>query len=262
MAPIDRGLEGALPRHRRARAPRQQHEPLAHRLGDLLRRQQSHACRRQLDRQGDSVQAPTDRRHRLRVRVDQAEIWSHLSRPIAEQLDRFDLRERGSCQLGLRNLQRGNPPALLSLDPIDSRLVARITTPGHASSSVAANSAHAPSRCSQLSSAINNRRSASCAVSVSITGCDGNSRIESALATSLATSAESLIGARSTHHTPSGVIVKRLGGHLQGQPCLPAPTRSGQSEQARSAEQLTNLCDLGLAADEAGELDGQVVREG
>ena len=41
-------------------------------------------------------------------------------------------------------------------------------------------------------------------VSVAITGCDGNSRIESAPATSLATSAESLIGARSTHHTPSG----------------------------------------------------------
>jgi hypothetical protein len=58
------------------------------------------------------------------------------------------------------------------------------------------------------------------------------------------------------------VIVKRLGGDLQGQPCLPAPTRSGQSEQARSAEQLANLCDLGLAANEAGELDGQVVREG
>jgi hypothetical protein len=68
---------------------------------------------------------------------------------------------------------------------------------------------------------------------VSITGCDGTSRIESAFAS----------------------------GDLQGQPCLPAPTCTGQGEQARSGEQLTNLCDLGLAAYEAGELDGQVVRE-
>ena len=84
-----------------------------------------------------------------------------------------------------------------------ARLVASTETPGAALSTVAASSAHASARCSQLSSAISAVRGARYWHTACVSVMPGSGRTPSASATAAPTSACSVSGASWTQHTSS-----------------------------------------------------------
>jgi hypothetical protein len=87
--------------------------------------------------------------------------------------------------------------------PIGSRLVATTVTAGQPPCRPTTSEAHASSRCSQLSSTSNIRRSPTNRRSVSIVGLPCWSGRPSARITATGTRSGSVIGARSTNHAPS-----------------------------------------------------------
>jgi hypothetical protein len=56
---------------------------------DLVKRECSHACRGQFDRQRHAIEAPADLGHRGRVVVGDGELRSGAASPVTEQLDRL-----------------------------------------------------------------------------------------------------------------------------------------------------------------------------
>jgi hypothetical protein len=69
-------------------------------------------------------------------------------------------------------------------------------------------------------------------------------------------------GAERHEEDPIGEGVCHAGGHLERQPGLAGPARSGEREEPRLADERRHLAELALAAQEAGDLRGQVVRRG
>ena len=76
----------------------------------------------------------------------------------------------------------------------------------------------------------------------------------SARATAIGTSSGSVIGARSTYHTPSRELAGELGRDLDREPGFADPARTGQRHQPVVGQQLPQLGQLRVAADETGEL--------
>jgi hypothetical protein len=60
VAPLQRGSESLVARQRAARAAGQESEAIVEASPDLVQREHLHPCRRQLDGEGDAVQAPAD----------------------------------------------------------------------------------------------------------------------------------------------------------------------------------------------------------
>jgi hypothetical protein len=58
------------------------------------------------------------------------------------------------------------------------------------------------------------------------------------------------------------IAFHHVGGYLEREPGLARPARTGKRDEASLTEQPFDLGDLPLAADETGQLDGQVVRMG
>ena len=69
VRPLHGRLEGLVARHGRAPAAREQPEPLAEVVGDVLRRHRRHPCRGQLDGQGYPVESPADLVDRVEGRL-------------------------------------------------------------------------------------------------------------------------------------------------------------------------------------------------
>ena len=125
-----------------------------------------------------------------------------------------------------------------------SRLVARSRRPGQRRSRPSATSAAAPMTCSQLSST--STRSCSPITSASRFG-SGRPR---AAAIAAGTPAGSPTGASSTRHPPKLEPGRGRPPDLQGQPRLAHPARAHQRDEAMLGEQLPELSQLLVAADE------------
>ena len=82
---------------------------------DLLRGEQLHARRRQLDRQRDAIQAATDLAHRLCGPLVQYEVRRNHSRALYEQLYRFTGLDRVKPSAPVRSRHRQGPQRVLPL---------------------------------------------------------------------------------------------------------------------------------------------------
>ena len=76
----------------------------------------------------------------------------------------------------------------------------------------------------------------------------------------LATSLGSVIGAKSTDHTPSGYRLKSSCADLQGEPRFADAARAAESDQVVVVEQPCNVGDVAIAPDERGPRDRKVVK--
>ena len=125
-----------------------------------------------------------------------------------------------------------------------SRLVARIFSSGQVLSSVSARSAHASTRCSQLSRIRSALRPFRCSTSASVGERSGASRTPSAAAVARTTSSGSESGASSTHHTPlsnSSTISCAIARASRVLPAPPGPrsVRRRRSESSPSTSAIS-----------------------
>ena len=106
-APLDRRAERALAGRSLARAG-EQGEPLVEPFLELRERQHIEPRGRELDRQGNPVEAATDASDRGEVAVPRAEVGSHQHRSVEEEPDRLGfISSCGTGQLeGLHREQR------------------------------------------------------------------------------------------------------------------------------------------------------------
>jgi hypothetical protein len=107
--------------------------------------------------------------------------------------------------------------------PSGSRLVASSPRFGQPRSSASASLAHAPIRCSQLSSGTSRLRPPTASTTMRSTGRPGSSRTPSTFATVTATRSGSRSGARSANHTPSPVPSASPAATCSPSRVLPAP---------------------------------------
>ena len=138
--------------------------------------------------------------------------------------------------------------------PIGSRLVARTVTAGQPPSRPTTSAAHASSRCSQLSSTSSIRRSPTNRSSVSIVERPGWSGRPSARITATGTRSGSVIGARSTYHTPSPNPPAISVATCTARRVLPTPPAPVSVTSRLSARICRTSFDFGVAADETREL--------
>ncbi len=87
MAPVEGRAQRLVPRERRSVAAREQAEAVVETDGEILQPERRGAGRRQLDGEGDAVEAPTDRADDHRAARVRREAPVHRSRPRHEQLD-------------------------------------------------------------------------------------------------------------------------------------------------------------------------------
>ena len=87
VAPVHRRAQRLLPLREVARPAAEQAQPVAQSIPEHVGREQAQARRRQLDRQGQAVQAAADLGHGRSVVVGQLEVGPDDLRPIHEQLD-------------------------------------------------------------------------------------------------------------------------------------------------------------------------------
>ena len=164
-------------------------------------------------------------------------------------------------QRGLRQRQRRHAPVRLAGHPQRRPARRQHLEPASAvCSTVAATSAHAPSRCSQLSSTTSARRGARYAHAACRSLMPGSGRTPSASAIAAPTSASSATGASSTHQTPSGNQSSSLGRGLQREPRLAAPAGARHRQQPRRGQRTAQRRQLGPATDEARQRHRQVAR--
>jgi hypothetical protein len=88
VAPVERRPQGLVPRQRGPVAAGEQPESIVQTGGELVHPERGGAGRRQLDRERDAVEAPTDRARDRRAARVQEEAPVHRLRPRHEQLDR------------------------------------------------------------------------------------------------------------------------------------------------------------------------------
>ena len=94
VAPVDRVAKGPLTGRGIARAPSQQHEPLAESPEESLRTQYSHPGSAELDRKRKAIEPGTDLGDGPDVLARQLEPGLHRLRPLDEELHRLARRER------------------------------------------------------------------------------------------------------------------------------------------------------------------------
>ena len=118
VAPVEQGPQGLMARHCRPTPCGEQAEAIVQVVGNLLGRQRRDPRRRQLDRQRNPVQPPTDLDHQHCVLRAQREARPNCVGAFDEQADRL-----ASCQyaewLGVvvGQGERGDPPDNLGPDP-------------------------------------------------------------------------------------------------------------------------------------------------
>ena len=146
--------------------------------------------------------------------------------------------------------------------PKASRLVARIRTRGHESSSVSTSPAVVPTRCSQLSTTRSNCLSPKTSARVSAMWLSGTLGHPQGLRNSLRH--QRLLGEGSKLHKPHPVRVglDEAAGYLQGQARLSRAACSGEGQQPRHGQLTLHLEHILLATHEAAPRRGQVVTGG
>ena len=143
-----------------------------------------------------------------------------------------------------------------------SRLVARMVRRGQPVSSVVARRAQASTRCSQLSRISKTAFGASWSTSVSTIGRSCCSRTPIVEATTRGTRSGSETAASSTNQTPSGYASSASAATCNASRVLPVPPVPVKRDETMRAEQAAHVVQLLLAADEAGELEREIVRAG
>ena len=92
-APVDRGAEGLMARHRVLTAAAQHAKPLVQLFRELFGREQLHPRRGQLDGQRNSVNPPADFGHEGRIAVGKRKAAVNRASTIDEELDGLGLLE-------------------------------------------------------------------------------------------------------------------------------------------------------------------------
>ena len=144
--------------------------------------------------------------------------------------------------------------------PIGARLVARIVSRGHAPSRSPVSTAHASTRCSQLSSTRSTSRSPTNRASVSDRG---TARLVRQAERAQHRYRHHLwIGHRREIHKPcpTAELGRRLCGDLHRQPRLTDTARAGQGHQPVFGQELAHVVDLRGATDETRQLHRKSVR--
>ena len=144
----------------------------------------------------------------------------------------FPARSRNSCTESRRASRAGSAGSRRSGSSRDgtrqttspgrrrgSRLVASTATPAQRSSNAMANSAQAPSRCSQLSSSTTILRSASCSTTAAVVGRAPVSARPRDAAAAAGISRPSRTPDRSTSHTPAGSCPRRRARSMSAAVC-------------------------------------------
>jgi hypothetical protein len=93
VAPLDRRTQGLLPARPVAGAAGQEVQALIEPSEEFARRQHLHARRRELEREGETVEASADRPHHALVLRREPEIGPHGVRTVAEERHGLVLRE-------------------------------------------------------------------------------------------------------------------------------------------------------------------------
>ena len=220
--PVDGCSERLLAGHRRAAAAGQQPETVVEALGDLDGRQPAKAGCRQLQREGNPVELPADRCHGDGDVAGGLEVGYLLSGAIDEQLHGFRFRDAPVAALRARNRERWHPEDLLARDS-EGLAVARTDTSGHDRNKVSVSSAHAVTRCSQLSRTSKARRVRRASTSTPMSGRPGSSRTPTASAVRATTSSVSLTGASSTSQTSDPESSTSSAAACKARRVLPAP---------------------------------------
>ena len=89
MAPLDGGPQRLVARQGRATSSREQAEPVRQAIVDLLHGQDPRPDRRELDREGQTVEPPADVHDRRPVGGGQLEPARCRRGPLGEELDRL-----------------------------------------------------------------------------------------------------------------------------------------------------------------------------
>ena len=243
-----------------ADARTEQIEAVVQSFGDLVHRQDSDAGGGQLDGEWHPVQATTDLCDRCCVALDEHETRHSSLRSLDEQAHGFELASdrasaEGDCDGGSES--DGTRQTISPWMPIGSRLVARMRKSRQQRlNNNSSSSAHAATRCSQLSRIKSSSRDSRYSRSLSMNGRPGCSTTPNASATACGTSVGSASGASSTSHTPSANSLARRLATSSASRVLPAPPEPVSVSQTTRQHKRLDLGDLVLAADETAEPKG------
>ena len=228
-----------------------------------LRREDVDARRRQLDRQRQAVEARADLRHGRRILVGHLEVGLHAHGPFDEQGNRLVLRKalRSLMQLRIGRGKRRHRVLPLAVDA--------------QSTSAGGEDRETRGRCQQLGypwrgvahllEVVQDQERAALAKMVDQRG-HGREPAAIRQAQLLRDGPRHQLRVLQQGERDEEDAVResvRLASpYLQREARLSGPPWSGQREQAGAAQQLLHFAELALTAEEAGELDRQVVRRG
>ncbi|MDP2711265.1 MAG: hypothetical protein Q8O56_08600 [Solirubrobacteraceae bacterium] len=261
VAPIDRGGHGLLAGERRPRPRAEHRQRVGQAPGDLVRRQDADAGRRQLDRQRHPFDAATDRRDGRGGRVVEREARRRRSRAFGEQPYRLHRRQLdGRREPGRRHGQRVHAPCHLAGDL--QRLAAR----GQQLQVRALRQqrlGEARARGDEVLAVVEHEQHRS------VAHMRGDRRLGRATGARFGTERrarrggdERLVGeaAELDEPDPVGVLPANPLGDREREARLPAPSRAGERDRAGSTQLVAHVLERARSPDEAGQRQREVAR--
>ncbi len=267
MAPVDQGTECLLARHRGAAAGGEQMKPIVQPLDDLLEGEQANPRGGQFDGERNAVESPADLRDEVDVVVAQLKGGTCRGRAVQKKTNGLELRQalggRGSAgevapRLGKR--ERWQRPGRFA------RHAQRLAAAGQDAklrTRTQQRFGEARAGSDEVFAIVEDEQEPLVAEEA---GERGGERALGLLA-KIERGRDAFddhrgISGRGEFDEPNAVriVVDQVGSHLQRQARLAGATRAGEREQARAAEQALHFGQFALAADEARELQGQIIR--